>query len=212
MKNKYIIWLKVAVWAASLGPLVQIAYLGATHDLTANPIEFVTLTTGTSALVFLLITLAVTPLRKLTGLNWLIRFRRLFGLFAFFYALLHLCIFVGVDKFFDWQEILKDVMKRPFITVGFLSFLLMVPLAITSTAWSIRKLGGKKWNLLHRLTYLSAILAIIHFWWKVKADHSEPATYGAILAVLLVYRAAVWVRSRMRTAASEARKPALVAE
>src|SRR5437879_641994 len=188
MKNKYIIWLKVAVWAASLGPLVQIAYLGATHDLTANPIEFVTLTTGTSALVLLLITLAVTPVRKLTGLNWLIRFRRLFGLFAFFYGLLHLCIFVVVDKFFDWQEILKDVMKRPFITVGFIAFLLMVPLAITSTSWSIRKLGGKKWNLLHRLTYLSAVLAIIHFWWKVKADHSEPAQYGAILAVLLIYR------------------------
>jgi sulfoxide reductase heme-binding subunit YedZ len=200
MKNKYIIWLKVVVWVASLWPLVDIGYRFVTHDLTANPIEYITLSTGTATLTFLLITLAVTPVRKITGLNWLIRFRRLFGLFAFFYAFLHFCTFVVLDKFFDWQEMVKDVIKRPFITVGFIAFLLLIPLAVTSTAWSIRKLGGKKWNLLHRLIYFSAVLGVIHFWWKVKADHREPATYGAILAVLLIYRLGVSIRSRLNAA------------
>jgi sulfoxide reductase heme-binding subunit YedZ len=200
MKNKHIIWLKVVVWLGSLWPLADIGYRFVTHDLTANPIENITLSTGTAALVFLLITLAVTPLRKITGLNWLIRFRRLFGLFAFFYAFLHFCTFVVLDKFFDWQEMVKDVIKRPFITVGFIAFLLLIPLAVTSTAWSIRKLGGKKWNLLHRLIYISAALGVIHFWWKVKADHREPATYASILAILLLYRLGVTIRSRLNAA------------
>jgi sulfoxide reductase heme-binding subunit YedZ len=212
MKNKYIIWLKVFVWAVCLFTLADLLYKFATHDLTANPIEYITLETGQTTLKLLTATLAITPMRKLTGWNWLIRFRRLLGLFAFFYALLHLCIYVVLDKFFDWPEIVKDVIKRPFITVGFLAFVLMIPLAVTSTAWAIRKMGGKNWNLLHRLIYISGVAGVVHFWWKVKADHREPAIFAVIVAVLLAYRIAVWVRSRIVARPATAAKPALVGE
>jgi sulfoxide reductase heme-binding subunit YedZ len=196
MTQKRIVLLKVIAWLGCLEPALLLLYKFATHDLTANPIEFVTLFTGETTLVLLLITLAITPIRKFTGLNWLIRFRRLFGLFAFFYGAMHLAIYVVLDKFFDWPTIWADVMKRPFITVGFGAFVLMLPLAVTSTAWSIRKLGGKRWNRLHKLIYASGVLGIIHFWWKVKADHLEPGIYGSILAVLLLARIVLWARSR----------------
>lgn len=207
MTQRKIIILKVITWMGCLEPALFLLYKFVQHDLTANPIEFVTLTTGTATLVLLLISLAITPLRKLSGLTWLIRFRRLFGLFAFFYGTLHLTTYVVLDKFFDWHAIFGDVTKRPFITVGFAAFVLMVPLAATSTAWSIRKLGGKRWNALHKLVYASAVLAIIHFWWKVKADHTEPAVYGSILAVLLLARVAIWTaaQSRKQAAASLAK-------
>jgi sulfoxide reductase heme-binding subunit YedZ len=134
------------------------------------------------------------------------------GLFAFFYAFLHFCIYIVLDKFFDWPEIVKDVTKRPFITVGFLAFVLMIPLAVTSTAWAIRKMGGKNWSLLHRAIYISAVAGVVHFWWKVKADHREPAVFAVIVAVLLVYRVAVWARSRIVTRSTPTAKPALVGE
>jgi len=196
MTQKRIVALKVVVWLACLEPALLLLYQFFTHDLTANPIEFITLSTGTTTLVLLLVTLAITPARKITGLTWLIRFRRLLGLFAFFYVMLHFATYIVLDKFFDWQAIMGDIMKRPFITVGFAAFVLMVPLAVTSTAWSIRKLGGRRWNLLHRMIYVSAVLAIIHFWWKVKADHIEPATYGSVLAILLLSRVWLWMHSK----------------
>lgn len=184
--------LKIPVWALCLTPLIRLIWKGLHDGLGANPIEFITLSTGTWTLVYLLATLAITPLRKLIGQAWLIRFRRLIGLFAFFYAALHFTTYVWLDKFFDFSEMLKDVAKRPFITAGFTAFLLLIPLAATSTAGSIRKLGGRNWQLLHRLIYVSALSAFVHFWWKVKADTRQPAVYAAILAVLLGYRIFVW--------------------
>jgi len=206
VNNRNIILLKVAVWIACLAPLLRLAALGwnSFHgkmpDLGANPIEFITLNTGTNTLVFLLISLAITPVRRITSWNWLIRFRRLLGLFAFFYGCLHLMTYVWLDQDFEWKGMVKDIMKRPFITMGLLAFALMVPLAVTSTAWAIRKMGGKNWNKLHRLVYISAICAIIHFWWKVKADISEPLQYAAVLAILLLFRVGwavkEWLKSR----------------
>src|SRR5271163_3439503 len=165
-------------------------------DLTANPIEFITHATGDWALRFLIITLAITPLRKILGLPELIRFRRMLGLFAFFYACLHFSTYIVLDKFFDMSEIWKDVLKRRFITVGFAAFLLLIPLAVTSTAGWIRRLGGKRWQALHRLIYISAILAVIHYYWLVKSAVIRPLTYGAIVAVLLLFRAATWLTKR----------------
>ena len=212
MNNRKIILLKAAVWLASLGPFLWLALLGwnSFHgkmpNLGANPIEFITLTTGNSTLVFLMITLGITPLRRITSWNWLIRFRRLTGLFAFFYGCLHLMTFVWLDQEFDWNNMVKDVVKRPFITMGMLAFALMVPLAVTSTAWSIRKMGGKNWYSLHRLIYISAICGVIHFWWKVKADISEPLLYGIVLAGLLLFRifwaGKEWMKKRKSSSAA----------
>ncbi len=198
MTQKKIVALKVITWLACLEPVFLLLYKYLTHDLTANPIEFITDTTGEATLVLLLVTLAITPARKFTGLNWLIRFRRLTGLFAFFYIVLHFSTYLGLDIQFDWHQVSVDLTKRPFIIVGFIAFLLMIPLAVTSTSWAIRKMGGRNWNLLHKLIYVSAVLGIIHFWWKVKADHTEPATYGTILAILLLARVGLWVKSRMK--------------
>jgi len=197
--KKQIIALKFVVWMVCLYPFARLIYKYKFGGLGANPIEFITLATGITTLTLLLATLAVTPLRRLTGLNWLIRFRRLLGLFAFFYGFLHFTTYVWLDKFFDVHDMLRDVAKRPFITAGFVAFMSMVPLAATSTAWSIRKMGGKNWNQLHQLIYLSGIAAVVHFWWKVKADHRRPATYGAVLAALLLYRAAAWAWPRLRS-------------
>src|SRR5581483_1415047 len=146
---------------------------------------------------FLLITLAITPLRQLLRIPSLIRFRRMFGLFAFFYACLHFATYLGLDKFLNVHEILADVVKRKYITVGFAAFVLLVPLAFTSTAGWIRRLGGKRWRALHRLIYASAIAGVIHYLWLVKADIRKPLIYGAILAVLLAYRLFVWLRPKL---------------
>ena len=198
MSSRKILLLKIAVWIGCFVPLGRLLYKGWTGGLGANPIEFITLSTGTWTLTFLLATLSITPLRKLTGQSWLIRIRRLIGLFAFFYASLHFTTYVWLDKFFDFQEMVEDVMKRRFITAGFLAFTLLVPLAMTSTTWAVRKLGGKNWQRLHRLIYLSAVAGVIHFWWKVKADVREPAIYAAILGGLLLLRLGITAREKYR--------------
>jgi len=196
-------WFKVVVFVACLAPLGRLLYgfFGAHPTdmslwgvgLGANPIEFITHSTGDWTLIFLLTTLAVTPLRKLIGQPWLIRYRRMLGLFAFFYGSLHLMTYVWLDKFFAFHEMLKDVAKRPFITAGFTAFVLMLPLALTSTSWSIRKLGGKRWQVLHRLIYFSAIAGVIHYIWLVKADLRKPLQYALVLSVLMGYRIVVWL-------------------
>ena len=181
--------LKAGVFLAALGPLAYLVYGILTRSLGANPIDAVTDATGTWTLRFLVLTLLVTPLRRWTGWNPLIRLRRMLGLFAFFYGALHFLTYVWLDQFFAVDDILRDIVKRPFITVGFAAFTLMLPLAVTSTAGWIRRLGGRRWNLLHRLVYLSAILGVVHYWWLVKADTTRPLRYAAIVAVLLLARA-----------------------
>jgi len=180
--------LKTVVWVACLAPLARLVFKGLSSGLGANPIEFITLSTGTWTLVLILATLSITPLRRLSGQNWLIRLRRPIGLFAFFYSCLHFTTYIWLDKFFDLSEMIKDIAKRPFITAGFLGFVLMIPLCATSTAGAVRKLGGRNWQRLHRLVYITAAAAVIHFWWKVKADHRLPLIYGLVLMVLLLSR------------------------
>ncbi len=185
-------WIKTLVFAASLLPAARLVTGLLTDGLGANPVEFITHTTGTVALVFLMITLAVTPLRRITGYAGLIRLRRMLGLFAFFYTVLHLATFVVLDHFFDPAAIQQDVFKRPYIAAGTVGFLLMVPLAVTSTAGWIRRLGGRRWQQLHRLIYLSAIAGVVHFLWLVKADLRTPLIFAGVLAVLLGYRIVTW--------------------
>ena len=189
-------YLKPAVFLACLVPLASLVWKGFHGGLGANPIEKITHTTGDWTLTFLLITLSITPLRKLTRQYWLIGWRRMLGLFAFFYGTLHLMTWVWLDKFFDVHEMLADVAKRRFITAGMTAFALMIPLALTSTKWSIRKLGGKRWQALHRLIYFSAAAGVIHYIWLVKADLRKPLEYAAVLGVLLAYRVAVWMIAR----------------
>ncbi len=184
-------WMKVLVFVLCLSPALLLVWKGFNGGLGANPIEFITHATGDWTLRFLAITLAVTPLRKLLRLPELVRFRRMLGLFAFFYVCLHLMTYLWLDKFFSWSEIVKDVVKRPFITAGFTAFVLLVPLAVTSTAGWIRRLGGKRWQLLHRLIYVSAVAGVIHYYWLVKSDITLPVFYAAIFFLLLAYRAAV---------------------
>ncbi len=191
---KYSRWTKVAIFAACLLPLSNLVWKGFNDGLGANPIEVITRSTGLWTLTLLLVTLGITPLRKLTGQAWLIRFRRMLGLFAFFYGCLHLMTYVWLDKFFDLHEMIKDVYKRPFITAGATAFTLLVPLAVTSTRKMIQRLGGKRWQALHRLIYASATVGVIHFWWLVKKDITQPVEYGIVLVALLLYRVIVWVR------------------
>jgi len=182
--------LKSAVFAVCLIPIGQLAYRAYSEDLGANPIDTITRFTGSWSLIFLLTSLAVTPLRRISKWNELIKFRRMLGLFAFFYALLHFSTFVGLDHFFNFQAIGKDILKRPYVTAGFTAFVIMIPLALTSSAAMIRRLG-KRWQQLHRLVYVAAIAGVIHFYWLVKSDIRRPAQYGAVLAVLLGYRLVV---------------------
>jgi len=186
----------VIIFILCLAPLMRLGWKAYQQDLGANPIEVITHATGDWTLRFLLITLAVTPLRKILKQPWLIRFRRMFGLFAFFYVCLHFLTYIWLDKFFNVHEMLADVVKRKFITVGFTGFVLLIPLAITSTAGWIRRLGGKRWQTLHRLIYVSAIAGVIHYLWLVKADRTKPLEYGFILFVLLAYRVVVWLGAR----------------
>ena len=173
-------------------PLARLVWLGFHSGLGANPIEFITHSTGDWTLIFLLTTLSITPLRKLTRQYWLISFRRMLGLFAFFYGFLHLMTYVWLDKFFDVHEMLHDIAKRKFITAGMTAFTLMIPLALTSTKWAIRKLG-KRWQMLHRLIYCSAAAGVIHYIWLVKADLKKPLEYATVLGILLLYRVVAWV-------------------
>jgi sulfoxide reductase heme-binding subunit YedZ len=188
--------LKLAVFILCLIPFGQLAYGAYTGDLGVNPIETITRFTGSWALIFLLASLAVTPLRRITGWNELIKLRRMIGLFAFFYASLHFSTYIVLDHFFDFRAIGNDIIKRPYVTAGFIAFVIMVPLALTSSAAMIRRLG-KRWQPLHRWVYLAAITAVIHFYWLVKADISRPAQYGAVLALLLGYRLFVKWRPRI---------------
>ncbi len=194
-------WTKVLVFLAALLPLCWAGWRAYNQNLTANPIEYITHFTGDWTLRFLVLTLAVTPLRKLLGLPDLIRFRRMIGLFAFFYGTLHFATYIWLDKFFDLSEMFKDVVKRPYITAGFAAFVLMIPLAVTSTAGWIRRIGGKRWQMLHRLVYISGIAGVIHYYWLVKSDIRLPAMYGVIVGILLAYRAVTWSLNRRPRAA-----------
>jgi methionine sulfoxide reductase heme-binding subunit len=182
--------IKLIVFITGLLPFVRLAIATVNDDLGANPVEFITRNTGDWTLYFLCITLAVTPLRRLTQWPWLIRLRRMLGLFAFFYATLHFTTFLWFDHFFDLQEMWKDVLKRPFITVGFIAFVLLIPLAATSTNGMVKRLGGKRWQALHRTIYIIAPLAIVHFWWMKagKNDFAQPILFGLIVAGLLTIR------------------------
>jgi sulfoxide reductase heme-binding subunit YedZ len=190
---------KFAIFLAALIPLARLGWNALHEGLGANPIEVITHTTGDWTLIFILTTLCITPLRRLTRQYWVIGIRRMIGLFAFFYATLHFLTYIWLDKFFDLREMLKDIAKRPFITVGFAAFVLLIPLAMTSTAGWIRRLGGRNWQRLHRLIYLTAILGVVHYWWLVKADLRKPEEYAIVLGILLLYRLIIW--------ADEKRKP-----
>jgi sulfoxide reductase heme-binding subunit YedZ len=208
--NQAVRWiLKPLVFLVALGPLAWLIWAVVTGNLSPNPLSDITNHTGLWTLRFLCITLAISPLRRLTGWNAAIRFRRMLGLFAFFYGSLHFLIYVIADRYagldfssgsyFGWAVLAQlgasvgeDIYKRPFITVGFTALMLMLPLAVTSTAGWIRRMGGRRWQLLHRLIYASAIAGVVHYWWLVKADVTDPRNYAAIVGALLVYR--VWVR------------------
>lgn len=178
---------KCWLFAVCLLPLARLFVLGSGGGLGANPIEFITHSTGTWTLAGLLVTLSVTPLRRLTGRADLIRYRRMLGLFAFFYAILHFMTYLWLDQFFDFASIAKDIVKRPFITVGFAAFVLLIPLAVTSTRVMMRRLG-RHWQPLHRLVYLIALLGVIHYVWLVKKDLTQPLMFGAVLVLLLAMR------------------------
>lgn len=182
--------IKVALFFICLIPAAQLSYDAFHGLLSADPIEDITHRTGDWTLRFLLITLAVTPIRHLTGINKLMRFRRMLGLFSFFYACLHFLTYVVLDQFFSWPDIVEDILERNYILVGFLAFTLLIPLAITSTNGWVRRLGGKTWQKLHRFIYVSAILGVTHFLWLVKSDVTEPGIYLMILTALLIFRIA----------------------
>jgi sulfoxide reductase heme-binding subunit YedZ len=187
---------KVVLFVSALGPLAWLGWGAWAGALGANPIETITRETGTWTLRLLVVSLAITPLRRLTGWNDAIRFRRMLGLFAFFYGTLHLLTYVWLDQFFDGAAIAKDIFKRPFITAGAAAFLLMLPLALTSTTGMIRRMGGRAWRRLHRLAYLAATAGVVHYWWLVKADIRRPRTYAVLLALLLGYRALAALRGK----------------
>ena len=178
---------KLWVFAICVLPLARLIALGGSGGLGANPIEFITRATGTWTLVGLILTLSVTPLRRLSGHADLIRYRRMLGLFSFFYASLHFVTYIWLDQFFDPAAIARDILKRPFITVGFSAFVLLIPLAATSTHTMMRRLG-RRWQHLHRLIYLIALLAIVHYLWLVKKDLTSPLIYGVVVVVLLALR------------------------
>lgn len=188
--------LKPALFVSGLVPAALLTWGALMGELSANPIKDITEETGIWTLRFLVITLSATPLRKITGWARVARFRRMLGLFAFFYGFLHFTTYIYLDQFFAWEEILKDVAKRPFITVGFTAFVLMIPLALTSPNRVVKWIGGKRWKALHRLVYAVATAGVIHYLWLVKADTSRPLRYGAVVSVLLMYRLWDYLRSR----------------
>ena len=189
-------WAKVLVFALGSWPFLFIIWRTIRGDLTANPVEFYQHQTGDWTLRFLIFTLCITPFRKIFNLPELIRFRRMLGLFAFFYVCLHFVTYLGPDQSFDVAGMFKDVVKRPFITVGFLAFVLLIPLAVTSTAGWIRRLGGKRWQMLHRAVYASAVLGVIHYYWLVKSDVRKPVFYGVLVGLLLAWRVWGWLSKR----------------
>lgn len=196
---------KPAVFVACLGPLSWLISNAFWGDLGANPVETITNTTGIWTLRFLSITIAITPLRWLTRWHPIITLRRMIGLFAFFYGTIHFLIYFVLDRSLMFDGLWEDIVKRPYITMGFTAFVLLIPLALTSTAGWIRRLGGRRWNLLHRLVYVSAVLGVIHYWWKVKLDVTNPMVYAGIVAVLLSSRIVRWM---VRRQAASAPRPA----
>ncbi|VVE42474.1 sulfite oxidase subunit YedZ [Pandoraea communis] len=195
---RWLPWAKAAVFLLAMVPLLRLGVYGLTDRLGANPVEFITRSTGTWTLVMLCITLAITPVRRVLGQPWLLRLRRMLGLFAFFYGALHFTTYFWLDQWFDWASILRDVSgKRPFITVGFAAFVLMVPLALTSPYAMARRMGGRRWQRLHRVIYAIAVLAILHYWWMKagKNDLAQPAIYAIVVAGLLGARL-IWALRR----------------
>ena len=203
---------KTLIFFAALVPLGRLVWKAWHGLLGANPIEVITHSTGDWTLILVLTTLAITPLRQITRQYWLIGVRRMIGLFAFFYAVLHFTTYIWLDKFFDLHEITKDIGKRRFIMVGFTAFVLLIPLAITSTAGWIRRLGGKNWQRLHRLIYVTAICGVVHYIWLVKADLRKPLEYAFVLSILLLYRVGVRVAETRKRLLARARTSAEVAE
>lgn len=194
-------WSKPAIFLMGLLPAAAIAWPFVRGSLVPNVVEFLQHSTGDWTLRFLVFTLAITPLRKLTGWSELIRFRRMLGLFAFFYACLHFLTYLGPDQSFDLASMWRDVAKRPFITVGFTAFVLLLPLALTSTAGWIRRLGGRRWQRLHQAIYAIASLGVIHYYWLVKSDVRKPLFYGALVLLLLAWRGFLWMQKRQQGAA-----------
>jgi len=205
-------WIKFALFSLCLVPVGRLGLLALRDALGANPIEFVTHDTGDWTLIFVVLTLSITPARKLLAQPQLIRFRRMLGLFAFFYGCLHFSTYLILDKFFDVAEILHDVSRRRFITIGFTGFVLMIPLALTSTAGWIRRLGGRRWQVLHRLVYATAVCGVIHYYWLVKSDIRKPLGYGIAVLLLLGYRLVVKLKRKRVPHASPARTPAVARE
>jgi methionine sulfoxide reductase heme-binding subunit len=200
MNRKTLITLKTLTWIACLGPFALLVYQGVTNTLGPDPTSNIALTTGYNALLLLILSLAITPLRLLSPrLSWLIKFRRLLGLFAFFYASIHLATYLVLYLNFDWNVFKTDITKRRFIIAGFSAYILLVPLAATSTTWAIRKLGGKQWNRLHKLVYLAAICGIIHYWWQVKPGVLSPMNLTIALAILLLARPVLTFIQKRRT-------------
>ena len=193
-------WTKVAVFLFCLIPFGDLVWRIIKSELGANPVEFLQHATGDWTLRFLVFTLCITPFRKLLNLPDLIRFRRMLGLFAFFYVSLHFLTYLGPDQAFDLAAMWKDVAKRPFITVGFAAFVSLIPLAVTSTAGWIRRIGGKRWQMLHRLIYFAAVCGVIHYYWLVKSDVRKPLLYGALVAILLAWRLGSWFSKRRNQA------------
>ncbi len=187
VRKRRVLWLKVAIWVGGLAPAAWLLYRFFTGDLGANPIEEITHRTGDWSLRILLAALAVTPIRRVTGWNDIVKVRRLVGLFAFFWVCLHFLTYIVLDQFFGWSYIVEDVLERPYITAGFTAFVLMIPLAVTSTKGWIRRLG-KRWTRLHKLIYVSGVLGVVHYLWITRADDTAPLIYGAILGILLLAR------------------------
>jgi methionine sulfoxide reductase heme-binding subunit len=200
MSSRARITLKVAVWVGCLAPLAHLVLRALDDDLTANPIDYITDRLGKTALQILLLSLAMTPLRIAAGLSWPIVLRRLLGLFAFFYVALHFLVWALVDHFLNWPQMLEDIVKRPYITVGMAALATLIPLAATSTARMIKRLGGRRWRLLHRLAYAAGILAVVHFLWLAKRGVTEPYYYAAALGLLMAIRGWDWIRSARRRA------------
>ncbi len=200
-------WTKAVLFPVCLTPLAAIVVPFLRHDIIPDPLQFIQHATGDWTLRFLVITLAITPLRQLLHRPELIRFRRMLGLFAFFYGCLHFSTYLVFDKLFDVHEIWKDICKRPFITVGFLAFTLLIPLAVTSTAGWIRRLGGRRWRILHRAIYISAVCGVIHYYWLVKSAVIRPLFYAGLVGLLLAWRAVGWLLRRRRTALANAMPP-----
>lgn len=191
-------WSKIAIFFLCLVPFAELVWAAFNDGLGANPIEFITHKTGDWTLIFLVLTLSITPARKILGVPDLIRFRRMLGLFAFFYVSLHFSTWLVLDHFFDFSAMWHDVIKRPFITAGFTAFVLLIPLGITSTSGWIRRLGGKRWRNLHRLIYISAVAGVVHYYWLVKSDVRKPIFYGFLIGLLLFVRVGFWLRQRPR--------------